>query len=101
MADGLLGNILTGGAEYFLGKENIEGAMEAGLAGQQALEQLGERVSQEAQFKPFTVTTGLGTTATTPEGSIDIGLAPEQQALQQQLIGQATGLFGQVGVSPR
>jgi hypothetical protein len=100
MADGLLGNILTGGAEYFLGKENIEGAMEAGLAGQQALEQLGERVSQEAQFKPFTVTTGLGTTATTPEGSIDIGLAPEQQALQQQLIGQATGLFGQVGVSP-
>ena len=100
MADGLLGNILTGGAEYFLGKENIEGAMEAGLAGQQALEQLGERVAQEAQFRPFTVTTGLGTTATTPAGSIDIGLAPEQQALQQQLIGQAAGLFGQVGVSP-
>ena len=100
MANGFMQDILKGGAEYYLGKENIKGAMEAGLAGQQALEQLGERVAGEAQFKPFTVTTGLGTTATTPTGGIAVGLSPEQEALQQQLLGQAQGLFGQVGVSP-
>jgi len=53
-----------------------------------------------AKFQPFTVTTGLGTTTTTPTGGLDIGLSPEQQALQTQLMGQAQGLFGQVGVDP-
>ena len=37
---------------------------------------------------------------TTPEGGFAIGLSPEQQAAQQQLQQQATGLFGQVGADP-
>jgi hypothetical protein len=95
-----LGDILKGGAEYYLGKEDIGDVMGLGLASQQALEELGERVVGEAQFRPFTVTTGLGSTTTTPTGGIAVGLSPEQEALQQQLLGQARGLFGQVGVSP-
>ena len=90
---GDVGGLLRGAGEYYLGQQGIEGAYQTGLAGQQLSQEL-------AQFRPFTVTTGLGTTTTTPEGGISVGLSPEQQALQEQLLGQAQGLFGQVGVSP-
>ncbi|MBT5122861.1 MAG: hypothetical protein HOM38_09080, partial [Euryarchaeota archaeon] len=37
---------------------------------------------------------------TTPEGSLGVQLSPAQQALQEQLLGQAQGLFGQADVDP-
>lgn len=57
-------------------------------------------ISTQAQqgltFRPFTVTssTGGGVT-TTPTGGSAFTLSPEEQALQQQLLGGAGGLFGQ------
>jgi hypothetical protein len=98
---GTLGNqLLSGAGEYFLGREQIQDIEELGRQQQAALGQFGEQIAQQAEFRPFTVTTGLGTTTTTPTGGVAVGLSPEQQALQQQLLAQATGLFGQVGVSP-
>ena len=97
---GDVGGLLRGAGEYYLGQQGIEGAYQTGLAGQQLSQELAEEAAQRAQFRPFTVTTGLGATTTTPEGGISVGLSPEQQALQEQLLGQAQGLFGQVGVSP-
>ena len=97
---GLLSDLLQAGAGYALGKEGIESARELGERGYEALMGLGEDVAERARFQPFTVTTGLGQTVTTPEGSLDVILSPEQEALQNQLLGQAQGLFEGVGVDP-
>jgi hypothetical protein len=42
----------------------------------------------------------LANIATTPEGGFGIGLSPEQQALQQQIMGQAGGFFSQLQADP-
>lgn len=45
-------------------------------------------------FVPFGVTTsGLGGITTLPDGSTEFNLSPEQEALQDQLFGGATGFF--------
>jgi hypothetical protein len=42
----------------------------------------------------------LANITTTPEGGFGIGLSPEQQALQQQIMGQAGGFFSQLQADP-
>jgi len=50
----------------------------------------------ETQFKPFTVTTsGLGGTSTDANGSTSLNLSPEQQLMQDTLLGQSSGFFNQ------
>lgn len=95
-----LGQIAGGVGNYYLGQENIQDVEELGRQSQEQLTALGQQMAEQAEFRPFTVTTGLGTTTTDPTGGVSVGLTPEQQALQNQLLSQATGLFGQVGVSP-
>jgi len=96
---GLLDLIRTGG-EYYLGKENIAGAQQLGRETQAGAASLAGQAREGAEFKPYTVTGGLANIETTPEGGFNIGLSPEQQAMQNQLMGQAGGLFGQVGQDP-
>lgn len=93
-------DLLSAGAGYYNQDKAAEAALQLGQQSAQALGELGTDVAGMTEFKPFTVTTGLGQTTTTPTGGIDVGLSPEQQALQSQLLSQATGLFGQVGVDP-
>jgi len=100
MSGGVGNQLLTGAGNYFLGQENIQDVERLGRQSQEQLSALGQQIAEQAEFRPFTVTTGLGTTTTDPTGSVSVGLTPEQQALQNQLLSQATGLFGQVGVSP-
>ena len=100
LTSGGVNQLLTGAGEYFLGRENIQDVEEIGRQSQEQLTALGQQMAEQAEFRPFTVTTGLGTTTTDPTGGVAVGLTPEQQALQNQLLSQATGLFGQVGVSP-
>lgn len=95
-----LEDLLQAGAGYYMGQEGIQSARDIGQRGYTESMSLAEDAAGKATFQPFTVTTGLGQTTTTPTGGIDIGLSPEQQALQTQLMGQAQGLFGQVGVDP-
>lgn len=95
-----LEDLLQAGAGYAMGQEGIQSARDIGQRGYTESMSLAEDAAGKATFQPFTVTTGLGQTTTTPTGGIDIGLSPEQQALQTQLMGQAQGLFGQVGVDP-
>ena len=69
--------------------QRIPGAME-----------VAERGQRESQFRPFTVTSTTGGqlgTRVTPSGAIEttMGLSPQEQALQQQLLGGAGGFFGQ------
>jgi len=95
-----LGGLLGGAGSYYLGKENIAGAKQLGKDTQAGADLLAEQARAGTEFKPYTVTSGLGNVGTTAEGGFNINLSPEQEALQSQLMGQAAGLFGQVGQDP-
>lgn len=95
-----LTDLLRAGGEYYLGQENIAGAEQLGREAQAGMQALAQQVPEATQFRPYTVTSGLANVATTPEGGLGVTLSPEQQEAQQQLLGQATGLFGQVGTDP-
>jgi hypothetical protein len=93
-------DFLSGAAGYYNQDEAAKAALEIGQQSAESLYGLGEDVAGMAEFKPFTVTTGLGSATTTPEGGYSLQMSPEQQALQNQLLGQSQALFGQVGVDP-
>ena len=95
-----LNDIVGAGGAYYLQEENIKDLQKIGQETQTGMQALGEQAIAGAEFKPYTVTSGLANVTTTPEGGFDIGLSPQQLAAQQQFQGQATGLFGQVGADP-
>lgn len=82
--------LLGGGALVNEAYKNI------GDVGQTALEKsnaLAQQALNQTQFRPFTVTTGLGNLQATPEGGYGMTLSPEQQALQNQLFSGAQGFY--------
>ena len=91
---------LRTGGEYYLGQEAIGDVQALGRQAQERATALAEQGRAGAEFKPYTVTSGLAGITTDPSGGFAIELSPEQQALQAQLQGQAAGLFGQVGQDP-
>jgi hypothetical protein len=95
-----LGGLFQGAGSYYLGQENIEGAQQLGRDTQAGAGLLAEQARLGSEFKPYTVTSGLGNVGTTAQGGFNLNLSPEQEALQSQLMGQAQGLFGQVGQDP-
>jgi hypothetical protein len=63
---------------------------------QRGITDIGTQTRQRLAFRPFTVTTSTGgDIATARTGDTTFTLSPEEQALQQQLLGGAGGLFGQ------
>ena len=76
------------------GLENVRGFGEQAM---QRAETAATDVAGQTQFKPFTVTSGIGGVSTTPTGGLTTTLSPEQQALQQQLQGFGTQAFGMLG----
>ena len=95
-----LTNLLGAAAGYYNTDEAAKTALELGEQSAQAAEQLGLTAAGMTEFKPFTVTTGLGTATTTPEGGYTLGLSPEQQALQTGALGQAQGFMTGIGQDP-
>lgn len=85
---------------YYESEQALKGAQQLGQAALGTAGALGQQAVQASQFKPFTVTSSLARAGTTPEGGYALELSPQQQALQEQLLGQAQGLFGQVGQDP-
>ena len=82
------GGLLTGEAYQQLGEIGEQARREAG---QLAQTQLGQ-----TEFRPYTVTTGTGgSLQATPEGGLAVSMSPQEQALSQQLFGQAGQMFGQ------
>ena len=82
------GGLLTGEAYQRLGEIGEQARREAG---QLAQTQLGQ-----TEFRPYTVTTGTGgSLQATPEGGLAVSMSPQEQALSQQLFGQAGQMFGQ------
>lgn len=93
-------DLLRGGAEYYLGQENIDAAQALGQETQAGMSALASAAQTGSEFRPYTVTSDLANVSTTPEGGFGIALSPQQQAIQNQLQGQSSNLFGQVGVDP-
>lgn len=94
------GDALRGAGEYYLGQQGVEGAYQTGVTGLEMSQNLGQQAAQAAQFKPYTVTSNLARVGTDAQGGFTTQLSPEQQAMQNQAMGAAGSLFGQVGQDP-
>ena len=107
---GVLGGLLGGGIDLqnvlgtagqaYLGQEAISAPYEVGRAGLEMAEQVGQRGAETAAFRPYTVTSNLARVGTDPSGGFTTQLSPEQQALQNQIMGQAGGFFSQLQADP-
>lgn len=84
---------LLGGG--LLAKEAYEDLGQAGQTAYERSRPLAQQLLGLTQFRPFTVTTGLGSLQATPEGGYTSTLSPQQQALQDQLMAGAQGFYGQ------
>jgi len=94
---GLLSGLLNTGLQSYLTNQNLAATQNFGSQVTDMAGQLANQAATRGQFKPFTVTSDLATSATTPEGGFGITLSPEQQALQNSLMSQASGAFGEIG----
>jgi hypothetical protein len=103
----LAGSIFTGigqnlgktGAGLLTGygyNEMLEDLKAFGLDARTGAEAIGQQAAAGTRFVPFTVTgtTGAGV-GTTPEGSTQFNLSPQEQALQNQLFGGAGQFYEQ------
>ena len=95
-----LQNVLGTAGQAYLGQEAISAPYEVGRAGLELAEQVGQRGVEATQFKPYTVTSNLARVGTDPSGGFTTQLSPEQQALQNQIMSQAGGFFGQLQADP-
>tara|TARA_B110000902_G_scaffold47718_1_gene54232 strand:- start:247 stop:1797 length:1551 start_codon:yes stop_codon:yes gene_type:complete len=94
------GDAMRGAGEYYLGQQGVEGAYQTGVTGLEMSQNLGQQAAQAAQFKPYTVTSNLARVGTDAQGGFTTQLSIEQQAMQNQAMGAAGNLFGQVGQDP-
>jgi hypothetical protein len=76
--------------------EMLEDLKAFGRDARTGAEAIGQQAAAGTRFVPFTVTgaTGAGV-GTTPEGSTQFNLSPQEQALQNQLFGGAGQFYGQ------
>jgi hypothetical protein len=92
---GIADGLIEGGAAYYAGKSGIGDAEAAGQAGLGVGKEIGTSAAGMAEFKPYTVTSNLvQSAATTPEGGLNLTLSPEEQARQNQYLGQSQSMFG-------
>jgi|DEB0MinimDraft_10_1074344.scaffolds.fasta_scaffold14889_2 hypothetical protein len=97
---GLFGGALETGTAllpYYAGEGILDYLKQARETVPGAIEGIETGAMGELDFTPYTVTTGLGSTAISPEGVISTTLTPEQQAVQQSLLSQAQTLAGTAG----
>ena len=99
MSDLLMGGIQAGGSAYALGEiqdllENLRTQITEGA------DSLGRQAQSGMEFKPYTVTSGMGTFTTTPEGGLDFTLSDEARAQQQARFAEAETLFGRAMADP-
>jgi len=91
---GILDGLIGGGAAYYAGKEGISDAEAAGQAGLGVGQEIGNTAAGMAEFKPYTVTSGLSRGTTTADGGLNLALSADEQARQNQYLGQAQSMFG-------
>ena len=90
---GNFGSLLGAGGSLALAENYAREIEKAGQGASTAANTLGTTLASGSQFKPFTVTTGLSTATTDPQGGYNLTLSPEQQFYQNELFGTAAGLL--------
>ena len=90
-------DFLRGAGSIYATNEGIQGQRDLGNAAMEAARASANQMKTDTQFKPFTLTSGIGQAATTAEGGLGFTLSPEQQALQQQLTGLGSSSLGFLG----
>ena len=93
-------NALGASGAYYLGNEASNVAREGGEVARGLANEAAGLAITESAFQPYTVTSNLANIGTTAEGGYNLNLSPEQQQIQNQLLGQSQQLFGQVGQDP-
>ena len=89
---GLLSTIISG-AGY---ANQLNRLGDFGTQAQAGAERIGAQAAEGTRFVPFTVTSATGAgVGTTPEGSTQFNLSPQEQALQNQLFGGAGQFYSQ------
>lgn len=92
--------LLSAGGQYYLSEENIKDTRKIGEDAQAGAALIAEQAKEDTAFQPYTATSSLANVATTAEGGFGINLTPERQAAQDQLQGQAVGMFEQAQTDP-
>lgn len=97
MADGgFLTDLLNLGSNYYTQQQGISDTLDIGRGALGAATEMGTTAVGTSAFKPFTVTTGTGSTTTDATGGFNLGLTPQQLERQKALQTQANTLFGGV-----
>ena len=91
----LIDDLLGLGFDITAAKNLSDQIQQFGTEAQAKAEEIGTQAYGAMQFKPFTVTSGVGGVTTTADGSTALGLTPEQQALRDTLFGGSQALAGQ------
>lgn len=95
-----IADMLGAGGAYYLGNEASDIARQGGEEARNLANAAATTSRSESAFQPYTVTSNLANIGTTAEGGYNLNLSPQQQQLQNQLLGQSQQLFGQVGQDP-
>jgi hypothetical protein len=91
----LIDDLLGLGFDITQAKNLSDQIQQFGTEAQTKAEEIGTQAYDAMQFKPFTVTSGVGGVTTTADGSTAMQLTPEQQALRNTLFGGSQALAGQ------
>jgi hypothetical protein len=89
-------NLLGALGAYYSGKSGQEGAMAAGKLGMDMSSDLASDLETKTEFKPFTVTGRTGTSITSPDGSVDLRMNPQQAGLSNTLFTDASNIFNKL-----
>ena len=84
----------AGGAIYGF-NSNINDVEQQGKDAMQRAQTAATAVQGQTQFKPFAVTSGVGTSAADASGNLDFNLNAQNQNLQNQLQQSGLGILGQ------
>ena len=91
----LIDDLLGLGFDVTAATKMMDSIKEFGTGAETRAGEIGTEAYDAMQFKPFTVTSGVGSTTADATGGFTTSLSPEQQALQDTLFGGAGGLAGQ------
>ena len=89
---------LQGAANLYAQKEGVDAYKDLADTAMSDAQTAATNLSAQAQFKPFTVTSSLGSTATDATGGVNYNLTPQQQVIADQLTSAGTGMIG--GATP-
>ena len=95
---GILSDLLTPETVIgYLQTEGIQDIADDALGGIETRRQsILDDATSRGQFQPFTVTSTLASAPTDTTGGFSVNLTPEQQTLQDTLMTQAAGAFGEI-----